>query len=148
MQGKIEHAIPFKIIWLILRMILVKGESQVYLGILVQFFWQSETTGVEWNRKHPLSTLTAARVTPVGRKGMHGAASNDLSAAACETSSTGRGNQFFLVSELSPCCVFSTRRDPFKKMTTCRRDSPCAKRLHYLFPWVVNVFEIGLSRWY
>ena len=110
---------------------------------MVQFFGQSEITRVEWNRRHPLSTLTAARVTPVGGKGVHGAASNDLSAAACETSSTGHGNQFFLASELSPCCVFNTRRDPFKKMTTCRHDSPCAKGLHCLFPWEVNVFEMG-----
>ena len=110
---------------------------------MVQFFGQSEITRVEWNRRHPLSTLTAARVTPVGGKGVHGAASNDLSAAACETSSTGRGTQFFLASELSPCCVFNTRRDPFKKMTTCRHDSPCAKGLHCLFPWEVNVFEMG-----
>jgi len=83
----------------------------------------------------------------VGRNGVHRAASNDLSAAACVTSSTGLGNQFFLASELSPCCVFNTRRDPFKKMTTSRHDIPCTKRLHCLFPWVVNVFEIGLSRW-
>ena len=146
-RGKSNTLFPLKSSALILRMILVKGESQVYLGILVQFFGQSEITRVEWNRRHPLSTLTAARVTPVGGKGVHGAASNDLSAAACETSSTGRGNQFFLASELNPCCVFNTRRDPFKKMTTCRHDSPCAKGLHCLFPWVVNVFEIGLSRW-
>lgn len=146
LREKSNMLFPLKSPGLMLRMIFVKGENKVYLGILVQFIWQSETTGVEWCRRcthslpshQPGSHLWAERVCT-------GPPQIDLSAAACETCNISRGNQLSSsVSELSPCCVFSPRRDPFENMDDLwTRHSPCTKMFHCLLPLGVDVSEIG-----